>query len=244
MDFISTTNTLANDGTSSLFGISIDTLVSVLTSALMALIVLLLHYRFQVYHEQKREFKNLKNTESYFFLLLSILIDATKRYVDTFSGLAKQMRDQSVTNYTVNVITSMNIDEIKGIQPDRLFKIFITNKIGDSSKIIATYIDMNKHLTAIDIIMGQREEYFRRFMRNERTHQGEYNKHAERLRKMHDRLLHELKNNPELRDDFVNRLMEIHGTWQKKENMRNLYVAKEHLFEPLHDLCTTIRNIP
>lgn len=244
MDTISATNILVNGDMSSYLGIPLGTFLSVFTSAIMALIVLWIGYKFHVYHEHKIEFTNLKNTESYFFLLLDVLIDATKRYVEAFSELAEQLRDKSITTFSVKVIAGMNINEVKAIPPDRLFKIFITNKVGDTPQILTYYKDMSKNLTAVKLIMGQWEDLFREFMRNERVHQGEYNKHAELFRQVHDRLVHELKNNPKIRDDFVNSLMEISATWQKMKDRRNLYIASEHLFNPLHDLCTTKSKHP
>lgn len=239
MDLDSITNIISAEPPSTFLGISIDTVVSVLVSAAVALIVLWLGNRFRLYNAQNKEITELRDTESYFFLMLDVLMDATKKYADAFSDLSRQLRDHNVTTYRVTLVAGMNINEIKDIPAELLYKIFIPSKIGDASQRITTFVKMQKQLNAINTVMGRNEGVYEGFEERDNLHIRGYNRYAVLLRQAHDRMVQNLHNDPDLRDDFREEFMAIHETWRVMENRSNLYIAKEHLVDKLHHLCTT-----
>ncbi len=228
---------LVENGSGSFLGISVDTLVSTLVTALMAILIFSLGLHYKRYYDKRIEFDELKATERYFYLLLDGLINVVERLAEVQSLLARQLNDTTTSDYNVEVIIAMNIEEVMRIPQEKLFKIFVLNKIGDSNIRIQYFERIKKNINAIKLIDGESRDRFTEFMRKQGRYEQDFNEYAIIIGKHIDDFVHQLHSTHYQpgTDTFTDRLDEILGTWQKLTDRRNPFVMNESLLSPLRD---------
>ena len=223
----------------SLLGVSVDTLVSALIAAAVAIIVLIAGYLLNKRHENDKEKNRLQELEKYFFILLNSLIKPIEKQIEIYRSLATQIASREHQDFVFRESHELFLDNIQNISNLDLYKIFITKKQAAHDEKATHFNDI---FDAIEFIRLQKErtkKNFTQFVNEYGEYEKQWNSDADSILRYFDafRSYNESHGIPPSKDAFLADLDKITYKWSQTENCENMHIAKEVLVDPIKQHC-------
>lgn len=222
-----------------IYGISIDTIFTTLTT----ISIFILGFIIKWWFENKKLNKELSDKKLYYLDTFRTLITPIYSQATHYKNLAKQIASKSKIQFVYKeeslLYTILSTIRIT----DELYIIFV-NKVQDKKETkFSNYQEIIKTIGYLNGQRGKTQLNYEKFFDNFRKYENDWNNAGMGIISTFDKCASDLlKNNIKKSDDkFFTQVDEITYKWQQTEDCRNIYIAKEKLINPLHELC--IKNL-
>lgn len=228
---------IANE--SSILGISLDTVFTVLTT----LTVFIAGYVINRKIEASKERKRLKELEEYFIKLIELCEPSVIKQADGFKDFAGKLIEKKDQHFHLLDVSAFSMDPIKEIDKKDLFAIFVKGKkgvVGAKTELFRKLIGNIEHM---DNIKTAYKREFQVFIQKFDKFQHEYNENLKVTSEAYDnmRTFNEANKIAPGADPFLLELDGIRVKWASLEkegiDFRGRYVTREEYIEPLRELC-------
>jgi len=218
-----------------ILGFSIDTFFTVVITIVIFSLGLLISRK----NEQCKEYKRLKDLEKYFYALLDILTAAVTRQIRAFEALVQQIKEETHQDFTIQIISDLNIGDVNRISQEDLFKIFITNKNENTDLKVKYFKEITKGLNIIKLVNESWKFDFREFLNTLKGYERQFYDNAELIGDFIDDMVSAANRTNYRRgiDPYLDQFNEIINLWERLDNRRGVYIMFKYLIRPLYKLC-------
>ena len=199
--------------------------------------------------EIEKDTNRLKEIKIYYETLVKLLIDEPiekqRTVILTFTNKLKQEKFQ---HYEMQSMVGLNLEYIKKVEHRDLFKIYVAGKnVEEKTKIF------QKLITELDLITAIKEnlkDHYESFLDKFTTFEKDFQINAENVVKLFtNEITNAVANAVQLNQDPFLQTMQGHViSWMNlKDNPsiddhRDPYIVKQHLLDPLLELCNGNQN--
>lgn len=220
-----------------LTSVSTDVIFSTLVTIFIFALGLFSKWRYDIYIENKY----LKEKKEYYLAIIKSLIEPIKKQATLFEGLSKQIGGKEAGNFIFVEVNKLynKLQSFNNI--DDLYKIFVNRNNGENE---VKFLQYSNIIDTVGFLKEQRKKTqlnHTTFFSNFRRYEQEWNDAGSGITMCFDTYASDIKEyNIEIsEDDFFAKFDSITYKWQKMDNCRNIYIAKENMVNPLFDLCKT-----
>ncbi len=223
-------------------GVSIDAIFTTFTAILVFVIGFILNRLYETYKENKR----LDELENYFYSLIKSLMGPIEKQTEMFKKLSESIADKEEQTFAFNQATGLYFDNITNISHLDLYKIFITRRKLSSKDKMAHFQNIFDSIEFVRFQMKVTQRNFWEFFQDYRRYEQEWDKNGDAILRFFDSVASEAKaaGVKPSQDPFLKEMDVIIHSWSKRENSKNIYVAKEHLLDPLKQHCAKENQDP
>jgi hypothetical protein len=224
---------------SSVLGISMDTIFTVLTTLAIFVLGVIIERRIEL----KKENKRLGELEEYFIKLIELSEKAILKQADGFKDFADKLVEKKEQHFHLLDVSAFTVRPIKEISNKDLFSIFIKGKKGDIGTKTELFRKMVSNIEHIDNIKTSYKDNYSTYIDKFEKFQRDYNENLIVTSDAYDSMLTYNEANkikPES-DPFLLSLDRIRAAWADLEkegiDYRDRYIAREKYIEPIRTLC-------
>jgi len=224
---------IAELGGSSILGISIDTLVSAVIAMLVFGLGLFLTRRF----DNAKRHDHLLEVEKYLYDKYSEISDSVVERITSFNILIEQLKKEEQGDISMTYVSDYSIEFIQEINWIDYYNVFSKLKGEDRDSSISIFKDINKCMAVIKDIgklwRGSYDELVSRQLEYERR----WNDNITTIGSITDDFVTTYKDDYiKGTDDFIDALDVVLHTYHETPGAPDLYVTKNALLGPLHEL--------
>lgn len=232
LEIIDITN-ISSPNNLTLFGVSIDAIVS----ALIAIFVFIIGYYLTRKNELKKNYHHLKTVENYLYTLFTDVEKSVNRRIKAFEDLVEQLKEKLHKDLEMEYVSDYGIDNLKNINWIDYFSVFTSLKKGENDIKIDIFQNINRSIAKITAINNIWLDSYKELLSRQTEYERRWNSAIEGIGKLVDEFVHLLyfeKYNKGT-NEFIDKLDEIIGKHQKLPNCRDIYVAIDSLIYPLRN---------
>lgn len=224
---------------SSILGISIDTIFTVLTTLTIFIAGIIV----ERWIESNKERRRLKELEEYFIKLIEICEKSVLKQADGFKEFADKLVEKKDQHFHLLDVSAFSMEPMKEIDNKDIFAIYIKNKKGDVALKTELFRKLRGNIEHMDNIKLSYKNAFQVFIDKFDKFQNDYNENLKLTSEAYDnmRTYNEVNKVKPEADPFLLKLDEIRALWAGLEkegiNFRDRYVARDKYIEPVRNLC-------
>jgi len=218
---------------STLYGVSIDTIVS----ALIAIFVFSLGFYLSKKSELKKNFKHLKTVEDYLYTLFEDVEKSVNNRIKSFKELVEQLKVKKHQDLEMEYVSDYGLEYLKNIEWIDYFSVFSSLKKGDNDKKIEIFQSINRSLAKITAINEIWLDSYKELLSRQSEYEKRWNSAIEEIGELVNEFFHFLHSEKYKigTSEFIDKLDEIIGKHQKLPNCRDIYISINSLIYPLRD---------
>ena len=218
-------------------GISYDALLT----GLIPILIFILGYIFNKIIEKRKEKKRLNELEDYFKKLIELLNNPVNKQKNEFVKFSHYLKEKKEQFLTLNDVTNFHVDQIREINNEDLYKIFIKNKKGSLESKTGLYGKLRANIDLIDQVKKSIREDFPLFWEKYDKYQQDYKLNIDTISVLFQSMVSDNMNSLGNQDLFLMELDNIISNWQALKNTgikhTDMYVTKYKLIDPVRDSC-------
>ena len=224
---------------SSILGVSIDTIFTVLTT----LVIFIAGILIERWIESKREKRRLKELEEYFIKLIELCEKSVLKQADGFKDFSAKLIEKKDQHFHLIDVSAFSMEPIKEIEKKDLFTIFVKIKKGEIGLKTELFRKLLGNIEHMDNIKTAYKREYQAFTNKFEKYQQDYNDNLKITSEAYDqmRTFNEANKIKPDADPFLSKLDDIRVKWTELEkegiDFRDRYVTREKYIEPLRDLC-------
>jgi hypothetical protein len=224
---------------SSIFGVSFDTIFTVLTT----IAIFILGVVVERWIEANKEKMRLKDLEEYFTKLIELCEKSVTKQADAFKEFADKLIEKKDQHLHLTDVSAFSMEPLKEIDKKDLFAIFIKTKKGEIGAKTELFRKLLGNIEHIDNVKKSYKDEFRTFIVKFDKYQFDYNENLKITSEAYDnmRTFNESRGIKPADDPFLAKLDEIRVVWVGLEkdgiDFRSRYVTREKYIEPIRTLC-------
>lgn len=224
---------------SSILGISMDTIFTVLTTLAIFVAGIIVNRKIEVSKEKRR----LKELEEYFIKLIELCEKSVLKQADGFKDFAEKLIEKKDQHFHLIDVSAFSMEPIKEIDKKDLFAIFIKGKKGEVGPKTELFRKLIGNIEHMDNIKTAYKREFQVFINKFDKFQHDYNENLKVTSDAYDnmRTFNEAKKIKPEDDPFLLELDRIRAEWAGLEkegiDFRGQYVTREKYLEPIRKLC-------
>ena len=225
---------------SSIFGISLDTIFTVITTISIFIVGYIVNRKI----EEKKETKRLKELEEYFETLIHLMESPVRKQVKALIRFSKILKEEKEQHYNFEDVSIYVLDQIHEIDNKDLYSIYLKRKAGSVPAKTKLFEVLRTKIAHIENIRNSLKDSFTLLDGLYQKYQDTYNTHLKVTSDAYDnmRSQNEQNNINPANDPFFHALDNIRGQWAALEQegieFQDRYIAKEHYIDPVRTLCT------
>jgi len=232
--------TLAENET--FWGVSRDTIFT----TFVTILIFVLGYLIARYIERRKEKKRLDQIRIYFLAIADSLINPIESLIKSYRQLSDSIAGKKGHAFVLGESHELYLDTIRTLSQVDLFTILILdNKHGDEQLRSKHFKNVFDAFEFIRLQNERAKRNFAYFTSEQEVYSRQWNENANSIARLFDNFVSaNIRNKvPKSQDQFLGKLDQIFHSAQVKDD-RNIYMVKEHLIDPLKELCKEYRDDP
>ena len=147
----------SNSSLDNLFGI-ISSLLGALISGLIAIYIFRKGIKTERLIKKEEYIAESNDLEQYFFLNIDSVFFFINKQIEEISLCIKKIKDWNNSDFSLSIFQELNTKNMWGINQERLYKIFISNRIGDLKDKASDFINAKNSLFNIEDFLSNQME--------------------------------------------------------------------------------------
>jgi len=225
------------------WGVSRDTIFT----TFVTIIIFVSGYLITRYIERKKEKERLKDIRLYFFTIADNLINPIELLIKSYRQLSETIADKKHKDFGLGESHELYLDSIRSLSQVDLFTILISdNKHGDEQEKSKHFKNVFDTFEFIRLQNERVKRNFSYFDSEQRIYSRQWNDNANSIARLFENFKSSnIRNNiPKSHDQFLGEFDNIMHKSTQVDDYRNIYVVKEHLIDPLKELCKKHEDDP
>ncbi|MGB2805587.1 MAG: hypothetical protein WBD64_11925 [Candidatus Zixiibacteriota bacterium] len=229
-------------GNETFWGVSRDTIFT----TFVTILIFVLGYLIARYIERKKEKERLKQIRIYFLGIADRLINPIESLIKSYRQLSDTIADKKRHDFALGESHELYLDSIRTLSQVDLFTILILdNKYGEEQLKSKHFKNVFDAFEFIRLQNERAKRNFAYFNSEQEKYSRQWNDNANSIARLFDNFVSaNIRNNvPKSHDQFLANFDRICHSAQVKDD-RNIYIVKEHLIDPLKEVCKEYKDDP